>query len=178
MSIQHEDAYLESRIFAATPAELVQILYEAALDSVRQGIAAARSAELSDAERIAERARAVSRASSCVMELAGALNVEVGGTLSVRLAVLYEYLLHELLEASAQASELSLRNCEGVLAALLDGWSRALDQMDPAAVATAGQATTQATPVAWRQTSEGSAAGDNEPEYGEYAEVERGSWCA
>ncbi len=124
MPVQHEDAYLESRVYSATPSELIQLLYETALDAVREAMQAG------DASQLAMRARSISRASSCVMELAGSLNVEVGGELGARLAALYEYLLHELLEASAQRSGRSLENCEQVLAALAEGWSRAMEGMD------------------------------------------------
>jgi flagellar protein FliS len=120
----HEHAYLESRVYSASPSGLVHILYETALDSVRHAL------EATSAQDIAGRARAISRASSCLMELAGSLNVEVGGSLGIRLASLYEYLLHELLTASAQQSEESLRNCERVLAPLLEGWTQAMETME------------------------------------------------
>lgn len=120
----HEEAYLESRVYSASPSGLVQILYETALDSVRQAL------EATLAQDIAQRARSISRASSCVMELAGSLHVEAGGMLGVRLAALYEYLLHELLEASAQRSDESLHNCERVLQPLLEGWTHAMEEME------------------------------------------------
>lgn len=120
----HEDAYLESRVYSASPSGLVHILYETALDSVRRAL------DATAAKNIADRARNISRASSCVMELAGSLNVEAGGALGIRLAALYEYLLHELLAASAQQSEEPLRNCERVLAPLLEGWGHAMESID------------------------------------------------
>lgn len=130
MPVQHEEAYLESRIYSATPSELIAILYETALDAVRE------AKQANDPSELATRARAISRASSCVMELAGSLNVEVGGELGIRLAVLYEYLLHELLEASARRNEHSLPSCERVLAALLDGWTHAMPTMSTAPAGT------------------------------------------
>lgn len=124
MTQSPEQVYLESRVYTATPEELVQILYETALDATHRGI------EAVEAGDIETRARAITKASSCVMELAGSLNVEAGGELGVRLAVLYEYLLHELLEANVHQSAASLRDCERVLRSLLEGWTAALVQLD------------------------------------------------
>lgn len=123
MAMPYEEAYMESRVYSATPAELIHILYEAALEAVRE------AGREHAAGNIAGRARAIGRASSCVMELAGSLNVELGGELGVRLAVLYEYLLHELLEAGAGRAEPALSTCEQVLSALWEGWGKALEQM-------------------------------------------------
>jgi flagellar secretion chaperone FliS len=131
MAVGYEDAYLESRVYSATPAELVQILYEAALQSVSEALDAEAQPGLDDVARITARARGISRASSCVMELAGSLNVQAGGELGVRLAVLYEYLLHELLEATTGRDTQPLRNAQRVLSALLEGWSRAVEQIPP-----------------------------------------------
>ncbi|MCU0228864.1 MAG: flagellar export chaperone FliS [Bryobacterales bacterium] len=126
MALQHEDAYLESRVYAATPAELIQLLYETALDAVREAIQA------DDPAQLPARARAISKASSCVMELAGSLNLELGGELGLRLSALYEYLLHELLEASARRNNGSLASCERVLQSLMEGWSLAMGRMGEA----------------------------------------------
>lgn len=123
MTQSPEQLYLESAIYTATPEELIQILYETALDSIHRGIDAVECGDIDT------RARSITKASSCVMELAGSLNVEAGGELGVRLAVLYEYLLHELLEANVHQSATPLRDCERVVSSLLEGWTAALAQM-------------------------------------------------
>ncbi|MCC6263791.1 MAG: flagellar export chaperone FliS [Bryobacterales bacterium] len=125
MTQSPEQLYLESRIYTATPEELVHILYETALEATLRGI------EAVEAGDIETRARAITKASSCVMELAGSLNVEAGGELGIRLAVLYEYLLHELLEANVHQSAAPLRDCERVLRSLLEGWTAAIAQLEP-----------------------------------------------
>ncbi len=124
MTQSPEQLYLESRVYTATPEELVHILYETALEATLRGIEAVAAGD------IETRARAITKASSCVMELAGSLNVEAGGELGIRLAVLYEYLLHELLEANVHQSAAPLRDCERVLRSLLEGWSAALTQLE------------------------------------------------
>lgn len=124
MTQNPEQVYLESRVYTATPEELIQILYETALDAIHRAI------EAVEAGDITARARAITKASSCVMELAGSLNVEAGGEVGVRLAVLYEYLLHELLEANVHQRAASLRDCERVLRSLLEGWTAAIAQLE------------------------------------------------
>lgn len=123
MTANPEQAYLESRVYTASPGELVQMLYEAALEGIQNAIAALEAGD------IAQRARSITKATSCVMELAGSLNVAAAGELGVRLAVLYEYLLHELLEANVRQNAEPLRNCERVITSLLEGWTTALAQM-------------------------------------------------
>jgi flagellar protein FliS len=120
---------MESKVYTASPGELVQLLYEASLEAVHAAIDAV------DRGDIAARARAITKATSCVMELAGSLNVAAAGELGVRLAALYEYLLHELLEANVRQSAEPLRNCDRVLSSLLEGWTAALAQMSQAAAA-------------------------------------------
>ena len=141
MTQSPEQLYVESKIYTATPEELVQILYETALESIHRGIDAVACGD------IGTRARAITKASSCVMELAGSLNVEAGGELGVRLAVLYEYILHELLEANVHQSAAPLRDCERVLSSLLEGWTAAIAQLERNAVQTS-ETSIAPTPVA------------------------------
>ena len=123
MTTSAEHAYLESKVYTASPGELVQLLYEASLEGVHAAIEAVERGD------IAARARAITKATSCVMELAGSLNVAAAEELGVRLAVLYEYLLHELLEANVRQVAEPLHNCERVLSSLLEGWTAALGQI-------------------------------------------------
>ncbi|MDZ7636668.1 MAG: flagellar export chaperone FliS [Bryobacterales bacterium] len=142
MTQSAEQVYLESKIYTATPGELVQILYETSLEAVHHGIEAVERGD------IEQRARSITKATSCIMELAGSLNVEAGGELGVRLAVLYEYLLHELLEANVRQTAGPLRDCERVLHSLLDGWTAALAQLEGNPVHTAEAADNGSAPTA------------------------------
>jgi len=176
MFATHEDAYLESRVYSATPAELTLILYETTLQSVHEAIEAETAEGLDDVSRITSRARGICRASSCVMELAGSLNVGLGGELGVRLAVLYEYLLHELLEASTGRQTQPLRNAERVLSALMEGWSQATEGMPEEVTASDAPAGQQSPSV---QDAIPFEAPDPEDQGDEdFAESRRGTWCA
>jgi flagellar secretion chaperone FliS len=110
------DAYLESRVLTADPIELVNLLYQACTQAVRE----ARS-HLAGG-RIAERSREINRACEIVIELATALDHERGGEISRRLALLYDYMLRRLLEANMQQSDAPLADVLGLLSTLAEAW--------------------------------------------------------
>ena len=111
------DAYLESRVFSADPVELIRMLYQGALDAVREARRCLAAGE------IAARSRSITKAWEILMELTGALDRERGGEISGRLAQLYEYLQRRLLDANLQQSDAPLAEAEGLLTTLLEAWS-------------------------------------------------------
>jgi flagellar protein FliS len=88
------DTYLESRILAADPLELVNLLYEGSRQAVRE------AREHLAAGRIGERSRAITRACEILMELAQSLDHGQSSEISQRLAQLYDYMQRRLLEAN------------------------------------------------------------------------------
>jgi flagellar protein FliS len=110
------DTYLESRVLAADPIELVRILYRLAIDRIRE---AREHLEKGD---IAGRSKAISVASEALLELNVSLDHEVGGELSRRLAQLYEYIVWRLLEANVQQSAEPLNEALKLLTTLLEAW--------------------------------------------------------
>jgi flagellar protein FliS len=110
------DTYLESRVLAADPVELVRILYRLAIDRIRE---AREHLEKGD---IAGRSKAISVASEALLELNVSLDHEVGGELSRRLAQLYEYIVWRLLEANVQQSAEPLNEALKLLTTLLEAW--------------------------------------------------------
>ena len=110
------DAYVESRVLSADPLELVRLLYQAAIESVRE-------ARRSLAEgKIAERSRSISKACEIVMELNSALDPHQGGEIAVRLAALYDYMLRRLLQANLEQADGPLADVLGLLSTLAEGW--------------------------------------------------------
>ena len=116
MSTSAHDTYLESRVLAADPVELVRILYRLAIDRIRE---AREHLEKGD---IAGRSKAISVASEALLELNASLDHEVGGELSSRLAQLYEYIVWRLLEANVQQSAEPLNEALKLLTTLLEAW--------------------------------------------------------
>lgn len=110
------DTYLESRIFSADPVELVQILYESALESVERA-----RRQLRDGD-IAARSKEISRTGAVLAELAASVKHDAGPELARNLVELYDYMQRRLLEANFKQAEAPLAEVAGLLATLLEGW--------------------------------------------------------
>jgi flagellar protein FliS len=133
-----KDAYLESRVLAADPIELVQILYEHTLRQVedaRNSLAAG---------NIAARGRSVSRALAALGQLEGSLDHQSGGSISRNLAALYRYMRTRLLEANIKQQDAPLAEVESLLKTLDEAWTA----ISPAAQAPP-VAETQPVGAAW-----------------------------
>jgi len=111
------DAYLESRILTADPIELVNLLYQACTQAVREA-----RCHLAEG-RIAERSREINKACEIVIELAASLDHARGGEISQRLALLYDYMQRRLLEANMQQTDPPLADVLGLLSTLSEAWS-------------------------------------------------------
>ena len=110
------DAYLESRILSANPVELIRLLYQACIDSVREA-----RRYLAEGD-IPSRSRAISKACDILMELAGSLDQENGGEIGQRLLRLYEYMQRRLVEANFRQSDAALVEVLGLMTTLSEGW--------------------------------------------------------
>ena len=111
------DAYLESRVLAADPVELVSLLYQACIQAVREARC------YLAAGQIAERSREINKACAIVIELATSLDHERGGEISQRLALLYDYMQRRLLQANMQQSDAPLADVLGLLNTLSEAWA-------------------------------------------------------
>jgi flagellar secretion chaperone FliS len=111
------DAYLESRVLTADPIELVNLLYQACTQAVRDA-----RHHLAEG-RIKERSEQITKACGIVIELATSLDHERGGEISRRLALLYDYIQRRLLEANLQQSDAPLAEVLGLLATLSEAWA-------------------------------------------------------
>jgi flagellar protein FliS len=112
----HRD-YVESRILSAHPVEIVQMLYQLALDSLRAAIT-----HLKEGNAMA-RAEAVSKAEAAVNELTAALDHTAGAPFSRTLAELYAYVQEQIIKGHTQRSEEAFREAYSILKTLSEGWS-------------------------------------------------------
>ncbi|HTP32650.1 MAG TPA: flagellar export chaperone FliS [Candidatus Acidoferrales bacterium] len=120
------DAYLESRVLAADPVELVNLLYQACRQAVRD------AREHLGAGRIGERSRAITKAHEVLTELAGSLDHNRGGEISRRLAQLYDYMQRRLLDANMKQSDEPLVEVLGLLNTLAEAWQGVKPAAKPA----------------------------------------------
>ena len=119
-------AYLESRILSADPIELVRLLYQAAIERVRE---ARRHLAAGD---IAARARSITKAMEILTELTVSLDRERGGEIAARLLQLYDYMQRRLLEANFQQSDPPLAEVLSLLVTLSEGWEGVSLAREPA----------------------------------------------
>jgi flagellar secretion chaperone FliS len=116
MAYSAHDSYLESRILSADPLELIRLLYQAAISSVRE------ARRHLAAGAIAARSRAISKTSDILRELECSLDRERGGEISQRLAQLYDYMQRRLIEANFQQADGPLAEVLSLLSTLAEGW--------------------------------------------------------
>jgi flagellar protein FliS len=109
---------LETRIFSATPMELVQMLYKAAIEGVQTARYHLKRGE------VVERGRAVTKTVAILAELNSSLDHAKGGELSASLAALYDYLQRTLLDANFRQADDGLAEAEKLLKTLDDAWSK------------------------------------------------------
>jgi len=132
---QAQRDYLESRVLSAQPAELVEMLYQVAIQSLKKAIGHLRTGDA------LARAGEISRAQEAVNELMAALDHSVGASFTQTLASLYAYVQQQILKGHAGKSEEALHRAMEILTTLHEGWSGVCSEL-----AKANQPVTTPTP--------------------------------
>ena len=109
-------AYLETRVLSADPLELICMLYQHAIEAVRDARAHMASGE------IAPRSQAITKAIGILDELNVSLDHAAGGAISSNLEQLYNYMTVRLTEANMRKQETPLAEVEGLLSTLAEAW--------------------------------------------------------
>jgi flagellar protein FliS len=112
--------YLESRVAASTPVELTRMLFEGAVQAVREAITAHQGGD------ILARGNAVTKAVQMLGELRFSLRRDVAPQYCDTLSGLYGYLQARLIQAHAEKSERMLEEVLQLIQTLLDGWIGAM----------------------------------------------------
>ncbi len=115
------DSYLENRVYGASPAELVCLLYRKAIEKTKVARLALEQGDIST------RAAALTRVIEIASELANSLVEPQGSDSATRemisnLRRLYEYLIFLAAEANAKQSSAPLDEIERTLSTLLEAW--------------------------------------------------------
>jgi len=140
------DAYLESKLTAADPIELVRMLYEGAIQSIGE---ARRQLNAGD---IRARSGAITKAAGILAELVSSLDHERGGEIAKRLNCLYDYMLQRLADANREQVEAPLIEVAGLLASLDQAWAGIVPARPVAPVASyaaAGAGGGEYVPQSW-----------------------------
>ena len=114
---QAQRDYMESRVLSAQPAELIEMLYDVALQSLKKAIGHLKSGDAM------ARAGEISRAQEAVNELMAALDHSISASFTQTLASLYAYVQQQILQGHTGPSEEALQRAIGILGTLREGWS-------------------------------------------------------
>jgi len=107
---------LELSIHSANPVELIVLLYDGAIQSLR------RAALLLQSGDIPGKAREISRATNIVSELHAVIDLEQG-EIAANLVALYDYMRTQLLQANLHNSGAKLKEIAGLLDTLREAWA-------------------------------------------------------
>lgn len=114
-----DSEYIESRVLSATPAGLIEILYEKALEHL------AAAQHFIHTGEIVERGTAISKVQAIITELINSLDHKQGGEIAQNLLRLYDFCFQALTESHFSGNEKALRDVAQILQNLLDGWREA-----------------------------------------------------
>lgn len=124
-------AYRRGEVLAATPAQLVVMLYDGARRFLRQAVAAMNAGEV-------ERAHTTLRyGERIISHLDGTLDFEQGD-LPQRLHMIYGFCLSQLNAARIGQDPAKVEEVSGLLGELREAWSQAAAEVDGAAQLAAG----------------------------------------
>lgn len=111
--------YREARVLGSSREQLVVLLYEQLLVSLRRAGAQIRAGDIEG------KAQSLARAADIVYELLGALDFDAGGELASRLAALYGFFVTEIGEVGRSLDADRLDRLVGIVATLHESWVQA-----------------------------------------------------
>ena len=121
MPIQSYRSNVEAEVLAASPLDLIRMLYRGAIQSVEK---AQRHLERGE---IKARSNQINRACMILAELQTAVDRETGGELAERLVALYDFAIRRLIDANVQQCGEPLIEVLGVLKTLHEAWENVSD---------------------------------------------------
>lgn len=111
--------YKRKQIETAKPGELIVMLYDAALDSLKRSKEAL---QIQGPERIEAFHNALVKAQNIVTELLVALDLEKGGEVAKNLFRLYEFMHRRLVDANITKTVEPIEEVQGLLETLREAW--------------------------------------------------------
>jgi flagellar protein FliS len=125
--------YRDAELASATPGQLVVMLFDKCLLTLRRAEAAFAAGD------VEARVEHVCKAADMVTELRASLDFEAGGDISTQLDALYGFALGELFAANTRREPARLGPVRHVLGELRDAFAGAQAQLAAAAAAPAGE---------------------------------------
>jgi flagellar secretion chaperone FliS len=137
--------YFEQTILHADPVQLIGMIYQRALASVREA-----REHLAD-KRILERSTAIGRAYRALAELNTALRPETAPEIAARLQGLYHYMMQRLLDANMQQADAPLEEVLSLLSTLAEAWAGVATEASRAEQATVTSETSRLPAGRWHE---------------------------
>ncbi len=114
--------YKQMQITTASPAQILVMLYEGAIQNVKKAILAM------EQKNTAEKGKYIGKTHDIINELTLSLNHEVAGQIAKDLERLYNFMVTQLLKANVDNDKEALHSVQKNLETLLDGWRGAITQ--------------------------------------------------
>ena len=114
----YQNVGLRSAVLEASPHQIVQMLFDGALDRIAQARGYMQRGQ------IAEKGRHLGRAVAILNGLRHDLDMERGGEISANLDALYDYMTRRLLEANVKNDPQVLDEVSGLLREIRDAWAQ------------------------------------------------------
>jgi len=111
-----KDAYLENMVRTASPAKLIEMLYQRAVELLKE------AEKLIEDKEYMKANENLKKAQDIVTELNLSLDMEKGGQIAQNLRALYNYMFRRLIDANVKKDIEAAREVRGMLEELLDAW--------------------------------------------------------
>lgn len=121
---QGANQYKTMSIKTANRGQLLLMLYEAAIQSIKRAI------DAMDKQDLATKGTSIGKAHDIVNELLNTLNFDVGGQVALDLERLYNYIIEQLMRANAENNREPLAACQKILENLLSAWRVAVSEVN------------------------------------------------
>ena len=119
---QQLETYKRNQFYTADKGTLLLMLYQGAMDFLRQAKGHIEKGE------IASKGIAISKAHAVVAELSNSLDLETGGELSRSLESLYGFMMDQLMDAHLGNNVKPIDDVISLLSTLYDAWEAAVAQ--------------------------------------------------
>jgi flagellar protein FliS len=110
--------YRETAVKTANPLQLVVMLYDAAICSLKE------AREHMNRKEIAKRSRSINKCIHIISELQSCLDLKAGGEIASSLNRLYDYMKRNIFKANVEQSVQPLAEVESLLEGLRDAWNQ------------------------------------------------------
>ena len=111
-----KDAYLENMVRTASPAKLIEMLYQRAVGLLKE------AEKLIEDKEYMKANENLKKAQDIVTELNLSLDMEKGGQIAQNLRALYNYMFRRLIDANVKKDIEAVKEVREMLEELLDTW--------------------------------------------------------